>query len=244
MNLERIGKFFGEKAIKPKIERLREKVENFDVEIFDGENLEGLKGRAYLITANHVKPEGAASQQSGLSQDAFVIERTIANRTGQQVRIVSKCDDGWWADNVYKYFQKYVYQPFGKGMIEGAGLIPIKKNPGSFNRDFMKTVELVAEKGEPILIFPEGTWYDDYDKEHPMSNGAAQIAMKYGLPVVPTYIKGSNSWKPEGKIQLAFGESIDVTGKTKEEITELIRQGIAKEQETVNSAIEEEQQEN
>ncbi len=77
-------------------------------------------------------------------------------------------------------------------MSEGIGfiLIKIKKNSGSFNRDFIKAVDLVVAAGEPILIFPEGVWKNRFGPENKLETGAATIALRHNLPIVPAYIEG------------------------------------------------------
>jgi hypothetical protein len=224
--LEQMGRLFGEHVAKPGLEFIRRRVEQFELEIAGIENLKILHARPYLLAANHIKPEGKVSNQSGLAPDALIFERLIAEETGRQLRIIAKCDDGWWADNLYKYFQKFVGQPFGKGMYEALGFIPIKKNPGSFNRDFLKAVARVVEQGEPILIFPEGNWREEYDPEAKLESGAATIALKYNLPIVPAYIKGGKSWRSGEKASVIFGPHFEAQSNNKEKITEQIRLAI------------------
>lgn len=224
--IEQAGRFWGEHMGKYVLEFARHKVEQFEVDVAGVENLLVLQGRPYLLTANHIKPEGKIAHQSGLAPDALIFEHLVAQATGRQLRIIAKCDDGWWADNLYKYFQKYVGQPFGKGMIEAFGFIPIKKNPGSFNRDFLMAVDKVVKDGEPILIFPEGTWREDFDPAAELESGAATIAVKYNLPIVPAYIKGGRSWQSGERVRVLFGQHFESEGKNKAEITSQIKSSL------------------
>jgi 1-acyl-sn-glycerol-3-phosphate acyltransferase len=239
--IEGAGEFVGEHVVRSVLERARHRVEHFETRISGDDNLRKLEGQAYLIAANHIKPKEVAKQASGFAPDAFVLEHVVTDRTGREPRIIAKCDDGWWADNPYRYFQKYVTQHFSKGVSQGAGFIPVKKNPGSFNRDFLKAVERVVTDREPIIIFPEGNWHDDYDLERPLETGAAQIALRHDLPVVPTYIRGCDSWQPEGVVDVAFGDALAARGKTKELLTEEIGMQIADLQERVRIARSEPQ---
>lgn len=222
--MESLGKFTGEKIVAPILERRRKKIEQFNLEISGQENLQELKERQFLLVANHLMPVDATDQQSQLSPDAFVLERIVHDLNNQELKIVSKADDGWWAENLYKYFQKHIGQPFGKGLSKGLGFIPVFKNPGSFNRDFVKVVDNTIQEGKnPILFFPEGHWYEDFDPEHQLESGVASIARKYGLVILPVYIKGARSWQPNTEVQISFGQSFVPGQLSKEEITEQIR---------------------
>jgi len=222
--IEGVGRFVGETAGAEFLKWMRSKLERFNLETAGQKYPESLKDRQYLLVANHLMPESGKAQQSQLSPDAFVLERLIHEITGQELKIISKCDDGWWGNNLYRYFQRHISQPFGKGMSEGMGFIPLEKNPGSFNRDFVKIVEnVVAEGKDPILMFPEGHWFEDYDPKHELETGAGHIASKHQLPILPAYIHGARSWEPDSEVQVVFGEPFEPGQLTKEEITEQIR---------------------
>lgn len=223
MSIEGMGRWVGRNVLKPRLEAKREQVEWFEVSVEGEEHLRAMGERPYLLVANHLKPDEALATQSGLSPDAFILESLVHKVTGRELAIIAKSDDGWWAENLYRYFQKHVGQPFGKGMVEGAGLVPLLKNPGSFNRDFLKAVERLVEARQPILIFPEGNWYQDFDPSHPLEPGAAHIALKHDLPMLPVYIHGATSWKPGQQVAVRFGEAFDVEGKSKEAATQEIR---------------------
>jgi 1-acyl-sn-glycerol-3-phosphate acyltransferase len=227
--IERAGEFVGETAGAKFLELLRKKVEKFKLTINGQENLESLRGKQYLVVANHLMPESGKAQQSQLSPDAFVIENTIRDLTGQEPKIVAKADDGWWSQNsIYKEFQHGIQQPFTKGVSEGMGFIPILKNPGSFNRDFVKKVdEIVAEGQDPILMFPEGNWYEDFDPKHKLETGVATISTKHELPILPVYIHGARNWEADTEVQVIFGEPFLPGDLSKDQITEEIRSRIA-----------------
>lgn len=232
--IENLGKFTGAQIGAPLLERQRRKIERFNVEISGQNNLESLRDRPFILAANHLMPGDSLTQQSQLSPDAFVLEETVKKLNDQDLKIISKCDDGWWAENIYKYFQKYVGQPFGKGVVEGMGLVPIYKNPGTFNRDFMKAVQGVIDEKNPILIFPEGHWYEDFSPEHKLEAGAAFIAEKYKLPILTAYIKGAHGWEPDTSVQVAFSEPFDSEQLSREETTEQIRSKLTELQKTIN----------
>lgn len=222
--LVRTGELLGRHVLKPGLDRLRAKVELIGVNTSGLENLGSLTGRPFLLVSNHIKPESAVAEQSALGPDAFIIENIVKKVTDQQVGIIAKSDDGWWADNrLYRSFQKRVHQPFGQALVKGADLIPVKKNPGSVNLDFIRTTRAAVARGHAILIFPEGTWYEDFDTSHPLSHGAAGLALSLDLPIVPTYIRGCKSWEKDQNVDLAFGLPFEAAGRSKDDITEEIR---------------------
>ena len=222
------GEVFGRCLVSQWIKSFQKKVEKFHIQYSDIQFLKELDGQPYLLVANHLKPDAKVSLETGLSPDALVITRVVLEQTGRQLRIIAKSDNGWWSDSArFRLWQK-ICQPFGDGMTKGMGMIPIRKNPGSSNRYFLKLVESTVKKREPIFIFPEGYWYQDFSQEHKLETGAAHLALKHNLPIVPAYIRGCHSWEQQGRIDLAFGESFHPAGKTKEEIIIEIGERIAK----------------
>jgi 1-acyl-sn-glycerol-3-phosphate acyltransferase len=227
MSIEKFGQFLGKTVGKKAFEFLEKKVENFDVQVNGMENLEALRGQAFVLVSNHQRPKKVTAKGSWLSPDAFILSSLSEQATLKKLKIVSKSDNGWWAESDFKKrLQKEVGQPFNTGFSRGTGTIPVQKNPGSFNRDFVKTVDDVIKAGEPILIFPEGQWYEDFSKEHELDSGPAHIAKKYNIKIIPAYIKGADTWDEGQKVQVSFGESFSVDEQTKEEITEKIRNEI------------------
>lgn len=236
MSIEKFGQFLGKTIGQKGIEYLNNKVDNFDIKVSGANNLEELKNEIYLLVANHLKPEEKMSENSGVSPDAFVLSKLVEQITGQKIKIVQKSDDGWWADNtIWRSFQKNIGQPLGRGFSGGAGNIPIQKNPGSFNREFLTSIDDTINKKEPILIFPEGNWYDDFDVSHEMKPGAAHIAKKYNLKIVPAYIKGANSWKEKQKVDVSFGEYFSPEELDKKEVSDKISLEISKLQQKLNN---------
>lgn len=223
---EDMGKIVAETIGKKGLEMIRRRIETFDVNIAGVDNLLKLKDRPYILAANHIKPANAKAEQSQLSPDAFILESIVKEQTDKELKIIAKYGDGWWAENLYRYFQKYVSLPFSKGMMKGMDFVPINKNPGSINKDFLKAIEKVMTDKNPLLIFPEGHWYEDFDPGHKLDNGAAHIALKYNLPIISAYIHGGRNWKEGEKVEVSFGQHFDPTGFSKEEITEKIREQI------------------
>jgi len=236
MSIEKFGQFLGKTIGKKGIEYLNNKVDNFDIKVSGAKNLEQIKEEVYLLVANHLKPEEKMSENSGISPDAFVLSKLVEQITGQKIKIAQKSDDGWWANNaIWRSFQKNIGQPLGRGFSSGVGNIPIQKNPGSFNREFLTSIDDSINKKEPILIFPEGNWYEDFDVSHEIKPGAAHIAKKYNLKIAPAYIRGASSWKENQKVDVSFGEYFSPEELDKKEVSDKISLEISKLQQKLDN---------
>lgn len=95
-------------------------------------------------------------------------------------------------------------------------VIPIKRNTQDL--EAMKRSLKALKNGEILGIFPEGT-RRGMAKNQKVKNGAAFMAIRSGVPVVPVGISGS--FKPFGKVKITYGEPLDMSkykikGKEKE----------------------------
>ena len=92
-------------------------------------------------------------------------------------------------------------------------VIPIKRDMQDI--DAMKRCLKVLKNGELLGIFPEGT-RKGMEKNMKAKNGAAFMAMKAKVKVIPIGIHGT--FKPFSKVYMNYGEPIDLSGYTKETI--------------------------
>ncbi len=102
--------------------------------------------------------------------------------------------------------------------------IPIKRDMQDI--EAMKRCLKVLKNGELLGIFPEGT-RKGMEKNLKAKNGAAFMAIKSKTKVIPVGIHGT--FKPFGKVYVNYGEPIDLSGYTKENIddaTKLIMDNI------------------
>ena len=95
-------------------------------------------------------------------------------------------------------------------------VIPIKRNTQDL--EAMKRCLKALKNKEILGIFPEGT-RKGMEKNQKVKNGAAFMAIKSGVPVVPVGISGE--FKPFKKVYITYGEPIDMSkykikGKEKE----------------------------
>lgn len=241
---EKTGRFVGRKFFRKFFEDKKERVETFDVAVSGIENLKDLKDKPFILAANHLRHEGPFGDVI-FPPDSFVLEKLVNEVTSKPIQTVVM------QDSDMPFLQNRVVVGFETGIIkEQEGLIPVKrrkvqmdekgeerktKKPGAVNLEFVRKVGESVAKGDPILIFPEGNWFSDWDPNRPLEEGVALIAQKYKLPVVPAYIRGARNWKPNNKVDVAFGAPIDVNSKGRDEVMGEIRSGITNLQQTARS---------
>jgi len=84
---------------------------------------------------------------------------------------------------------------FGK-FISALGAYPVHR--GGADREALKRTVEVMQGGEPVVIFPEGT--RQYGpKVQDLFEGAAYVATKVGVPIIPVGIGGSERAMRKGK---------------------------------------------
>jgi 1-acyl-sn-glycerol-3-phosphate acyltransferase len=106
-------------------------------------------------------------------------------------------------------------------IISALGAFPVTR--GTADREALKRCIAVLEAGEPLVLFPEGTRQSG-PVVQPLFDGAAYVAVKAGVPIIPVGIGGSEGVMPKGskmiypkKCVVIVGEPISVprdeTGK-------------------------------
>lgn len=80
-------------------------------------------------------------------------------------------------------------------VLSALGGFPVSR--GTADREALKRCIAVLEAGEPLVLFPEGTRQFG-PKVHPLFDGAAYVAVKAGVPIVPVGIGGSERVMPKG----------------------------------------------
>jgi len=82
------------------------------------------------------------------------------------------------------------------GFITMLGAYPV--NRGAPDREALRRTLAILEKGEPLVLFPEGTRRAGPVIEH-LHEGAAFVASRAAVPIVPVGIGGSERALPKGK---------------------------------------------
>lgn len=101
--------------------------------------------------------------------------------------------------------------PLGK-VITALGAFPVVR--GTADRDALKACIEIVRAGSPLVIFPEGTRQSGPEVQQ-LFEGAAYIATRTGVPIVPVGIGGSEWVMPKGSkmirrapVSLVVGEPI------------------------------------
>jgi 1-acyl-sn-glycerol-3-phosphate acyltransferase len=80
-------------------------------------------------------------------------------------------------------------------LFSSLGGFPVHR--GTVDREAFRRCIAVLEGGEPLVIFPEGTRREGPVVEE-LYDGAAYVATRTGLPIVPVGIGGSEAAMPRG----------------------------------------------
>ena len=127
--------------------------------------------------------------------------------------------------------------PFMGTHLTQAGHIPVpREDPRAAVKTLNRAAQVVREKSVSVLIFPEGGRSEDGELQ-PFKDGAAYIAIKAQVPVVPIALVGTrkilamhSATFRRGRVTLRIGDPIPTAGLTlrdRKMLTERLRQQIA-----------------
>ncbi len=111
--------------------------------------------------------------------------------------------------------------PFLGYHLARAGHIPVpREDPRAAVKTLSIAAQAVRDRGISLLIFPEGGRSKD-GQLHEFKEGAAYIAIKAGVPIVPVALVGTQEVLPfgvgtvlPGKVSMRVGEPIPTVGLT------------------------------
>jgi 1-acyl-sn-glycerol-3-phosphate acyltransferase len=126
--------------------------------------------------------------------------------------------------------------PFMGSHLARAGHLPVDKtNARNSLKSMTEGARIVRERGISVLLFPEGGRSAEGLRE--FKEGAAYIAIKAGVPVVPIAIIGMRELLPmgsihlhSGKVRVRVGDPISTAGMTikdRDELTERLYREVA-----------------
>lgn len=81
-------------------------------------------------------------------------------------------------------------------VLSALGGFPVVR--GTADREALRRCVAVLERGEPLVLFPEGERKSG-PTVHPLFDGAVYTALRAGVPIVPVGIGGSERVMPKGK---------------------------------------------
>jgi 1-acyl-sn-glycerol-3-phosphate acyltransferase len=97
-------------------------------------------------------------------------------------------------------------------ILSALGGFPVRR--GHADREALRRCMSVLQAGEPVVVFPEGTRQSGPDVK-PLFEGAAYLAVRAGVPIVPVGIGGSDRAMPKGSkmlrpanVRLVVGEPL------------------------------------
>jgi len=82
-------------------------------------------------------------------------------------------------------------------LLTAGGGFPVDR--GSTDRAALRAAQQALEGGEPVAVFPEGTRHHG-PEIGPLFDGAAYLAARLGVPILPVAIGGSEEILPSGKV--------------------------------------------
>lgn len=94
-------------------------------------------------------------------------------------------------------------------IISALGAFPVTR--GSADREALKRCIAVLEAGEPLVLFPEGTRQSG-PRVMPLFDGAAYVAVKAGVPIIPVGIGGSEGVMPKGSRMIYPRKCVVIVG--------------------------------
>ena len=125
-----------------------------------------------IVTCNHFNPF-----------DCFTIEKVF--------RLSGKIEE----KRLYKVIREGNYTNF-PGLygffFRNCDTLPLSSNKRTMV-EFMKAVDVLLQKGDFILIYPEQSMWWNYRKPKPLKPGAFKIASRNNVPVIPIFITMQDS---------------------------------------------------
>ncbi len=165
----------------------------FDLEVADAELLP--RQGPYILAANHSSHLDTAAVVAALSL-------VLGVKEAQKMHVIGASD--------------YFFDSRLKGWLFSTCLnvVPIEREEVSLAG--LRRVRGILSKGEPILIFPEGTRSRD-GTMHGFKPGVGLIALELNTPIIPAFIEGTFTSLPAGKavprkgrVTVRFGPEISM----------------------------------
>ena len=87
------------------------------------------------------------------------------------------------------------------------GVFPISPHQGELDEAGVRTVYQILERGGVMLMFPEGR-YSRGRALRPLKVGIGYFALQAGVPICPVAVRGTDSLRPFGRIEVTIGPPI------------------------------------
>jgi 1-acyl-sn-glycerol-3-phosphate acyltransferase len=124
-------------------------------------------------------------------------------------------------------------------LISALGSHPVKR--GQADARALRTMIQVLRNNGKLLMFPEGTRSHTGEMGE-LRPGAAAIACRCGVPVLPAYVDGTyEAWSRHralpraARVTVAFGRPIDTAERTAEDVTEELGEALRERRQHIRS---------
>lgn len=165
----KIARFFVKRAADKGIDGLISANQIIIKEVIGKENLQGVKGTAF-ITSNHFHPF-------------------------ENMAIYKVFKDYAPKKDFYRVIREgnYTAPPKGFDMFfKHCNTLPLSSNPATMKK-FIQAIDVLAKKNKYILIYPEQYMWWNYKKPRPFKDGAFRFACKNNTPIIPCFITMEDS---------------------------------------------------
>lgn len=95
-------------------------------------------------------------------------------------------------------------------IMSALGAFPVTR--GTADREALRRCVAVLEAGEPLVLFPEGTRQSG-PTVMPLFDGAAYVAVKAGVPIIPVGIGGSEAVMPKNSKLIRPHKCVVIVGE-------------------------------
>ena len=105
-----------------------------------------------------------------------------------------------------------LFNPLLAPLLRAGGAFKVRRGEGDV--EAMRTAMRLVDRGEIVVMFPEGTRREKgLRKKHVARahTGAARIALGSGAPLVPAAIAGTDRLLRLGRLRVAYGEPLDLS---------------------------------
>ena len=152
-------------------------------------------GRPYIVAANHSSHLDTGSVISALHSGISLKEARRIHVLGARDYFFDSALRGWLVSRLLN-------------------VVPIERKESSLSS--LRLVKSILSKGEPVLIYPEGTRSRKGNLQA-FKPGLGLIAWELKVPILPVLLEGTRdsmpvgrSWPAPGQIRVTFGEPIEM----------------------------------